>query len=122
MTIEELVIPNHFGNESLRHQWRLSHIATATQFDRRFHSHTQERPVDLLDVEPAMRDGPNYRSPNRKFRATLTKSRQRASLCLDIKVTMVMFAQPLGSQLAVMRNFIAILLIVVVPRRIAGDG
>ncbi|WP_315725892.1 MULTISPECIES: hypothetical protein [unclassified Bradyrhizobium] len=43
-------------------------------------------------------------------------------LCLDIKATMVMFAQPLGSQLAVMRNFIAILLIVVVPRRIAGDG
>ncbi|MGJ4887801.1 hypothetical protein ACQR1Y_06400 [Bradyrhizobium sp. HKCCYLRH3099] len=43
-------------------------------------------------------------------------------LCLDIKVTMVMFAQPLGSQLAVMRNFIAILLIVVVTRRIAGDG
>jgi len=33
-----------------------------------------------------------------------------------------MFAQPLGSSLAIMRNIIAILLIVVVPRRTAGDG
>jgi hypothetical protein len=33
-----------------------------------------------------------------------------------------MFAQPLGSQIRVMRNIITILLIVVVPRRIAGDG
>jgi hypothetical protein len=33
-----------------------------------------------------------------------------------------MFAQPLGSQIRVMRNIIAILLIAVVPRRIAGDG
>jgi hypothetical protein len=34
---------------------------------------------------------------------------------------MAMFAQPLGSQIGVMRNIITILLIVV-PRRTAGDG
>jgi len=33
-----------------------------------------------------------------------------------------MFAQPLGSQLGIMRNIITILLIAVVPRRTAGDG
>jgi hypothetical protein len=33
-----------------------------------------------------------------------------------------MFAQPLETDLGVMRNIITILLIAVVPRRTAGDG
>ena len=41
---------------------------------------------------------------------------------LDNGAVRSMFAQPLGSQLGVMRNIITILLIVVVPRRTAGDG
>ena len=43
-------------------------------------------------------------------------------LCLDIGVSVAMFVQPLGSLLGNMRNIITAILIVVVPRRIAGDG
>lgn len=52
----------------------------------------------------------------------LDKIARKRRLCLDIGAAPAMVAQPLGSSLAVMRNIITILLIVVVPRRIAGDG
>ncbi|NPU09623.1 hypothetical protein HL667_12845 [Bradyrhizobium sp. 83012] len=75
------------------------------------------RPIALYRRPTAKLPLAEHQNPRYLDKIALT-----SLLCLDIKATMVMFAQPLGSQLAVMRNFIAILLIVVVPRRIAGDG
>jgi len=60
-------------------------------------------------------------SPNARNPAKLPKSRQ-ATPSLDFPGAAAMFAQPLGSPSGYMRNKITKLLIIVVPRRTAGDG
>jgi hypothetical protein len=57
------------------------------------------------------------RIPRYPDKITLT-----SRLRLDIGAWLATVAQPLGSLLGIMRNIITALLIVVVPRRIAGDG
>src|ERR1700692_4752146 len=64
---------------------------------------------------------PNSLSPNARTPANLLISRP-ATPSLDFLGFAAMFAQPLGSPSGYMSNKITKLLIVVVPRRTAGDG
>ena len=52
----------------------------------------------------------------------LTEIAQTDGFALTLGQRGLCFAQPLGSLLSLMRNFITILLIAVVARRTAGDG
>jgi hypothetical protein len=67
-------------------------------------------------LQGAFSHSPNARNPGK-----LKKSRIVLP-SLDFPGFAVMFAQPLGSPSGYMRNKITKLLIVVVPRRTAGDG
>ncbi len=65
---------------------------------------------------------PNFRSRRTPGTPLNCPNRARRCLTLDFPGLAAMFAQPLGSPGGYMRNKITKLLIVVVPRRTAGDG
>jgi hypothetical protein len=71
--------------------------------------------------DPLARNDEEKHSPNRRNPANLMEIAP-AWPCLDIRAMAAMFAQPLGSLSRQMRNIITKLLLIVVPRRTAGDG
>ena len=89
-------------------------LASHRNFRQGPHSARNGQPTASLETE-------NSPSPRRK---NLAKLQIEGDLCpwLDFRALASMVAQPLGSSSGHMWNKITKLLIVVVPRRAAGDG